>query len=929
MKKRIDPDHLFNFLKLNKWFAIVSVLLLFSILGMIQKDYNREWKQWQKKYKKLEIAKTQSAIDEQKTQLESSPEYKEALAQHDGALKTYKTHEAALFELQKDLNKADEIKFKVDQTYRSAKSELDALRYTYEETRHHKEKRANKDQNNLRKKEAQVALLQQEKDKTEKTYNAISEKILALTQEKEAAESALTKLKFTLSNLESKSKKLKRSFLENILRDAPMLDFIDPSMKVKEIIVDDLYDDYNFAKIKRVDSCTTCHVAIDQPGYEDQQNPLKTHPDLKTFLSSSSKHPIGEYGCTVCHSGMGGGITFTNAGHTPQTAEQGKAWAKKYHWHALKHWDDPMLALNKTEANCQGCHKAGVDVPGSKRMNQAITLVQRSGCTGCHKIDGWHTDRKAGPPLNKITSKVSKEWLTKWIRDPKKFRPTTAMPKFFDLTNTSDTTSKMRSTAQVEGIVKYLTSKATPFTPSNVPHQGGDPEQGKRIFGEVGCLGCHTMDDFPAEKVSGFGPDLSQVGSKLSPQWLAAWIKNPKEYFPQTRMPSLRTSDTEIRHLVAYLMTKKNPEFEAQTLPTANAFATDAIAMEFMKSRYPTQEAKEKVASMSQDEKLMFVGEKTIAHYGCYGCHDISGFEDAKPIGVELTLEGSKPLVRFDFGFVDAPKTVEGWINQKLKDPRIWDNGKEKSYLDKTRMPQFNFTEEEADLVTMFVLGQKKVDAPVHRTVASHPYAKQIKKGRALVYEYNCRGCHTIEGDGGTILSRYEDASQGPPNLASEGSKVQPNWLYHFFKNPSTIRPWLKIRMPSFGLSDEENNALIEYFRGLEHQTTQHETTPSLAKSGDHFKLGQDTFNQYQCLNCHKNPPYPAGTDLSNLAPPLTLLPNRLRYEWVARWLKNPDALMPGTRMPGFFYADGQPMFENADEQISAVRDYLFVHYGK
>ena len=43
-----------------------------------------------------------------------------------------------------------------------------------------------------------------------------------------------------------------------------------------------------------------------------------------------------------------------------------------------------------------------------------------------------------------------------------------------------------------------------------------------------------------------------------------------------------------------------------------------------------------------------------------------------------------------------------------------------------------------------------------------------------------------------------------PPNLLGEGQKVQQHWLFNFLKAPTPIRPWLKVRMPTFGLSDDE-----------------------------------------------------------------------------------------------------------------------------
>ena len=48
--------------------------------------------------------------------------------------------------------------------------------------------------------------------------------------------------------------------------------------------------------------------------------------------------------------------------------------------------------------------------------------------------------------------------------------------------------------------------------------------------------------------------------------------------------------------------------------------------------------------------------------------------------------------------------------------------------------------------------------------------------------------------------------------LTPEGAKVQPDWLYAFLQGPITIRPWLNVRMPTFGLDDGRWNAIIDYF---------------------------------------------------------------------------------------------------------------------
>ncbi len=52
------------------------------------------------------------------------------------------------------------------------------------------------------------------------------------------------------------------------------------------------------------------------------------------------------------------------------------------------------------------------------------------------------------------------------------------------------------------------------------------------------------------------------------------------------------------------------------------------------------------------DPKLKDHGKELIQHYGCAGCHEISGLEDEGRIGTELTNEGSKPIERLDFALL-------------------------------------------------------------------------------------------------------------------------------------------------------------------------------------------------------------------------------------------------------------------------------------
>ena len=85
--------------------------------------------------------------------------------------------------------------------------------------------------------------------------------------------------------------------------------------------------------------------------------------------------------------------------------------------------------------------------------------------------------------------------------------------------------------------------------------------------------------------------------------------------------------------------------------PLQEDIRNELITEHLLAANVPVAEAERQLKSMDDHQKTIFVGEKTIGRYGCFGCHTISGFEKASPIGVELTEEGSKLVERLDFGF--------------------------------------------------------------------------------------------------------------------------------------------------------------------------------------------------------------------------------------------------------------------------------------
>ena len=77
--------------------------------------------------------------------------------------------------------------------------------------------------------------------------------------------------------------------------------------------------------------------------------------------------------------------------------------------------------------------------------------------------------------------------------------------------------------------------------------------QGKRLFTEQGCYGCHTM----GKTGTPIANDLSQVGSKYPEDYLRQWLREPQQQKPRAHMPKIQMTEAEARALAAYLASLK------------------------------------------------------------------------------------------------------------------------------------------------------------------------------------------------------------------------------------------------------------------------------------------------------------------------------------------------------------------------------------
>ncbi|HUP59789.1 MAG TPA: c-type cytochrome [Thermoanaerobaculia bacterium] len=1012
MKPQEPIPHNYSMKTLNGIFLWTSVGLLAGTLVMVMYDYVRGWKWFQREFNRIQ----QERIEQELT-AKNDAEMRKRLAELDremreGQVEIARNREAYI-EAQRDLDKWEGRHYAADQDYRFAKAVLDAKRYEFE-----------------------AAMVQHRRDLREKEheYNEHTAKVGRLnlvlqdvTRSRDAARARVDEFLTRIKELENRRKELTAgsdllnkqlrnvavASVPNLLLNAPMLDFINPTLKIDQVVLSDLFIDMNYMSVPRVDRCMTCHRAIDRPGFESKReaerlaeqlqtqldrnlvlparraeteervaelrrivdaktelmNPFRTHPKLDVFVGSSSPHPLLEYGCTVCHRGQDRATEFGRAGHTPMSRRMEMRWEKTSPFFPTKgdyekrNWgyqvnpflETPMYPRQHFEAGCLKCHATQMEVRDGERINKAAHMVELYGCHACHKIDNWRfTDlQKPGPSLEGIAEKTNPAWTFRWIANPTHFRPTTRMPSFFYQRNMTgpavpeaERAQNVRyQDAEVHSIVAYLFDKSTHRNWS-APASGGDAARGKQLVDTIGCMGCHIAqdtikdaktgavrvakrDDFPLERHFGF--NLTGVGSKTNPNWIFNWVKNPKAYDPFAPMPSLRLSDQEASDITAYLMSLQKQRFMQEPIRPPLRKAVHDLAKGYLINTMSDVDADAKLKAMSDREQLVYLGQRSIEKYGCYSCHDIKGFDGLKPIGTELTTEGSKTLHLFDFGFFgtsththdykheDGKKeyvlhNVPSWIYNKVRSPRVYDDRRTKPYNDKLKMPNFNLSPDEAQLVSSVILGLTKEKVAENRLAARDPGMRAVEEGRKIISQRNCRGCHVVNRNGRAIAALITDTNFLPPDLTPQGERSQSPWLFNFLKDPTVmkIRPWLSVRMPTFGFTDQEAATLVAGF-AAEGDEPQFDTHRFATPSQQNVAIGREVYTMLRCAQCHStapvdpaNPPVPNVADTTSLAPNLTLSKLRLRHDWIADWIRRPGEMVPDTRMPANFPRDPQ-----------------------
>lgn len=328
------------------------------------------------------------------------------------------------------------------------------------------------------------------------------------------------------------------------------------SPRIEQIIVTQFGD-------TRVDRCTTCHIAADDPRFEKYAHPMKSHPysvalgDRQENGRWERRHKFADFGCTVCHDGQGRGL-------------------KPHYSHGEDHyWPDPMLGYvtqagwrqdylpklkgkEYMQANCALCHTEDT-FAGTPEVTKGRQLFFSSNCYGCHKVEGL-SDGAIGPDLTESGKKFKIDYLWESIADPRANSATSVMPKF------------RLNDGEIRSLVIFLKSRrgmnfaeteiqryraklnegvAAPAVTTAAP-PANPVAFGEKLVTDRACLACHKLGD----KDGGIAPDLTWSGLMRDEKWIYDHFRDPRALISDSIMPSFRFPEPEFRALSAFLASR-------------------------------------------------------------------------------------------------------------------------------------------------------------------------------------------------------------------------------------------------------------------------------------------------------------------------------------------------------------------------------------
>ena len=599
-------------------------------------------------------------------------------------------------------------------------------------------------------------------------------------------------------------------------------------------------------------TCTQCHH-----GEEVPQAPVLNH----------GRRLLSELGCVGCH------ITGSHAAAEkvgPQLDSIGSKVTRKWleRWIAnpkdylpkgrMPSFNLPRGAVQALCAYLMTHHNEAIDkMPEPKGDYDAgATIYREAQCIVCHVTKLDYADNPVGgdigPSLLKIGNKVNQRWLVAFFKSPHSFLPHTKMPGY----HFSEKEALDLSQFAMEEWTDYDLSDAEekePEPPKGTPEQ---IRQGKQLYVELGCAGCHRLKGMEAKPTA---PELTFIGSTpvhqlnfgdakvrhTVPDFLYTKLKSPKSLHHRFVLPSRKKVAPTIWEGLrpAAIFSKSS------TLPNGSDSEQLAWILKQAKHAGVLEEKLTLPAGSLSKQAKWLVG--ALGKAGALNPLKMPNFQISDPDAEALTIalmslsEVGAPSKRFEapvrpkvvfnpqdeFGKLErhyrclschtiresgallaSDLTYEGnrvnrqWLDHYLNNPYSMRR------MITIAMPIFHFPPEESRLLAnyisyVFVNSQLGADWKLHHAQSD------AERGQALFDAKGCIACHQLHGTGGDVGPSLTTQVPEFPQGTWVGDKLQGEWIYAWLKNPQALLP--ETIEPNMNLTDQEALDLTAFLLSL------------------------------------------------------------------------------------------------------------------
>jgi cytochrome c2 len=343
-------------------------------------------------------------------------------------------------------------------------------------------------------------------------------------------------------------------------------------------------------------------------------------------------------------------------------------------------------------------------------------------------------------------------------------------------------------------------------------------EWGKALFADKGCGGCHLASGI-AQDLRPVGPELNRIRHKVRPEWLVAWIRDPRAFRPDTRMPGFHFDET----------LEGDPRVHQRRALAAAAYLWQnaAAAAPGPAGAYPGGGSKDR-------------GRELVASLGCLACHTIDGAEGRLGILQASRLED-----------VGAKVAAADWIWNWVQQPR-W-------HADTTAMPAFALSPDEARDITAYLWQSASqapaVDSSLRASLEDPTFADS---GRVVIEQSGCPACHRVEGLSarriGPDLSLFGERDLAALSFGS--SAVQRSWQAwargKLADSREFLDPLSDARMPTYGLEADEVAALTVFLRSQATARVPAHMKQALTERAKVIARGRQLLRERRCSSCHQ-----------------------------------------------------------------------------